>query len=72
MTISINLAETLGRGPTVICRDLIKAGTDPEELVKFTRGTTPVFAATPAQWWAARRVREADGKGPMRLELVAS
>ena len=72
MTISIDLAGTPGRGPTVLCRELIKEGTDPEELVKFTRGTTPVFAATPVQWWAARRVREADAKGPMRLELVAS
>ena len=71
MTISINLAETLGRGPTVICRQLIEAGTDPSENIEFTRGSTPVFAATPVQWWASRRVREADGKGPMRLELVA-
>jgi hypothetical protein len=71
MTISIDLAGTPGRGPTVLCRELIKEGTDPEELVKFTRGTTPVFAATPVQWWAARRVRESDSNGPMRLELVA-
>ena len=72
MTISIDLAETPGRGPTILCRDLIKAGTDPEELVQFTQGTTPSFAATPIQWWAKRRVREADTNGPMRLELVAT
>ncbi len=71
MTISINLAGTPGRGPTILCRDLIKEGTYPEELIMFTRGSTPVFAATSVQWWASRRVREADGKGPMRLELVA-
>jgi hypothetical protein len=71
MTISIDLAGTPGRGPAVLCRELIKDGTDPEELVEFTRGTTPVFAATPVQWWAARRVRESNTNGPMRLELVA-
>ena len=71
MTLSIDLAGTPGRGPTILCRDLIKEGTDPEELIAFSRGSTPVFAATPVQWWASRRVREADRNGPMRLELVA-
>lgn len=69
MTITIDLA-TSGRGPHDLCRDLIKEGTDPEALIEFTRGKTPVFRPTPVGWWAARRVREADSSGPMRFELI--
>ena len=71
MNIQINLAGTPGRGPCALCRELIEAGSDPEEHVEFSRGTTPVFAATPIKWWAGRRVREADAGGPMRFALSA-
>lgn len=71
MTILHDLTGSPGRGPTVLCRELIEAGVGPEEHIEFTRGTTPVFAATPIKWWAARRVREADAGGPMRFVLIA-
>ncbi len=69
MTMTIDLALTKGRGTCDLCRDLIAQGTDPETLIQFTRGSTPVFAATPIKWWVARRVREADDGGPMRFVL---
>lgn len=67
MPITFDLATTGGRGPMHLCRDLIEAGTNPSALVAFVRGTTPVFAPTPARWWAERRVREADQSGPIRI-----
>ncbi len=70
MTIKVDLATNVG-GPIALCRDLIKTGTDPETLIEFIRGTTPVFKPTPISWWGARRVREADDGGPLRFVLSA-
>lgn len=72
MTIKHDLAGSTGRGPTVLCRELIAAGADPEEHIEFYRRTIPVFAAAPIKWWAVRRVREADAGGPIRFVLCAN
>lgn len=52
-------------------RRLILEGTDPEELVLFVRGETPVFAkASPLSWWSARRVQESTkGEWPKHVLL---
>lgn len=71
MAITHDLATTGTKSCTVICRELVKAGADPETLIEFVRrsarGATPVFASKPLQWWSERRVREADNSGPMRF-----
>lgn len=68
-TITHDLNTTGTKSCTVICRELVKAGADPETTIEFVRASTPVFASRPVRWWAERRVREADSNGPMRFEM---
>ena len=68
--ITVDLNHTNGKGPTSICRKMIREGSDPDQKVAFYRGTTPVFSSRSLGSWASYRVREADGSGPMRFEKV--
>ena len=70
ITFNLDTAKTETQSICSICRELIAEGHNPDTLIEFIRDTTPVFKATPIGWWAARRVRESDDKGPMRLELI--
>lgn len=70
--ITHDLANTGTKSCCVIAREMIKAGSDPEEKIEFIRGQTSVFAPRPLGWWSDRRVREADQNGPMRFERVNS
>lgn len=69
--ITHDLANTGTKSCCVIAREMIKAGSDPEEKIEFIRGQTPVFAPRPLGWWSDRRVREADQNGPMRFEKIS-
>lgn len=45
-----------------LCRELIRQGARPDEVVRFTRGTTQVFTQDfPLRHWAKLRVVESTG-----------
>ena len=46
-----------------LCRELIKQGADPTDLVSVWRGETPVFGPLELKWWADRQVIESDRFG---------
>lgn len=69
--ITHDLAKTGTKSCCVIAREMIAAGADPEQHIKFARRQTPVFAPRPLGWWSDRRAREADHNGSMRLEKIS-
>jgi hypothetical protein len=68
-TIDLN-THAAKRGCCNIARGLLKTGeAQPDDTISFIRGSTPVFAKGRITWWSQRRIREADGNGPLRFEV---
>ena len=68
MVVVVDLGNFPGKTCCGIARKMLKAGYDPQKLVHFKRGSTPIWAKdSPISYWAGLDVRESENGQHMRF-----
>ena len=68
MVVVVDLGEFPGISCCAIARRMLKAGHDPQKLVHFKRGSTPIWVKdSPIGVWAGLDVRESENGQWMRF-----
>ena len=64
VTVVVDLGNFPGKTCCAIARQMLRAGHDPQKLVHFKRGKTPIWAKdSPISYWSGLDVKESqDGR----------
>ena len=68
MVVVVDLGNFPGKSCCAIARRMLKAGHDPQKLVHFKRGKTPIWTKdSPISYWAGLDVKESQDSRWMRF-----